>query len=178
MRWVPLVLAISRASTKTLSESLFLPLSCLLTTWLPGGNCVREVWGHQAGISCPCETGGKCAASARCGSASKSFLTACSCQTHPCHLALHSMSKARAVGSGQHPRVSQILTEPGLISPERADQTSHRALIPPSKTLVCYPCNPCTEQCHSPGTIPEEAGMAGEGEPLFVFPSPACSAPS
>lgn len=183
---IPFTLTISKEPAKTLSKSLFLPpgsCSCLLTSWLSGGrtgNGVREVWGHQAGTSCPCETGGKCAASARCGSASKSFLTACSCQTHPCHLALHSMSKAggqrllvhQGCGQQQHPWVSQTLTNPGHDFPRsEQDQSSYRVLIPLIKTLVCYPCKPCREQCQLPGTIPQEAPRA-RGAPLFTpFPS-------
>lgn len=125
VRWISSTLAISRAPAKTLSKSLFLPCSSLLTTWLSGGNCVREAWGHQAGISCLCETGGKCAASARCGSAPKSFLTACSCQAHPCHLALHSMSKAgrqrllvlQGCGQQAAPVGVSDLDKLGMISP-------------------------------------------------------------
>lgn len=145
---------------------------------------MREVWGHQAGTSCPCETGGKCAASARCGSASKSFLTACSCQTHPCHLAPHSMSKAggqrllvhQGCGQQQHPWVSQTLTNPGHDFPRsEQDQSFYRVLIPLIKTLV-IPASHAGSSATCQVSFHKK--HPGPGEPLFALPSPACSPPS
>ena len=95
--------------------------------------------------------------------APKSFLTPSPCQTHPCCLALHLISKAaglrllslslhRAPAPGVHPLSSQgcgqraapvgvsDLGSPGRLSPLSVqDQSSYRMPIPSIKTSVYYP---------------------------------------
>lgn len=113
VRWIPSTPAISRTPAKnTFSKSPFSPLL------LSADTLAFRHFGDTRQEFCapvrPC--GGECAASAACGSAPESFLTACSCQTLPVPLGLLIPVKSRqakAAGApGQHPWVSQTLTDP------------------------------------------------------------------